>query len=187
MHARRGQNSVPSVQPLFFNLRRLAEFCQAAVVVVHHTNRLGDFRGSSSIAAAVDLMLSINSQPEDTLIQLNAVKARHQAPAPFCARAHFDTDPASGDPLFHLTATDEAPTLSTLSTRSGVLSDILKYLQENGRATTPELMSWFSDNSPGTVRNAVHHLMTTRQIKRVNGSTKGKTALFEPAAPDLEQ
>lgn len=170
------ENNVTSMQPVVLNLRRMAEYCQAAVLLIHHNNRGGAFRGSSALSAGMDLMLSIESEPLDSLLQLRTLKSRHQAPPSFCAEAHFE--PNGSEPRFWLTPA-ECRSSSPEREFRGVLADILDYLSQNGEATTPELVSQLSDNSPGTVRNAVHHLLTAGRIQRVNGTQRGTTAVFK--------
>lgn len=179
------ENSVLSIQPLLYNLRRLAEHCRAAVLLVHHTNRSGSFRGSSSISAGVDLLLGIQS-PEENHIHFETLKARHAAPPSFAAHAHF-VQTESGQLRVHLTAVDHHPQLAQRSLRPGILTDILAYIEENSSATTPQLIAWHAEYSPGTVRNAVHQLMTSGQIRRVNDGLHGKTALFELTDHSMEE
>ena len=62
------ENSVLSTQPILRNLRALAIDCDAAVVIVHHNNKSGAFRGSTTLQAAVDHMLSVYSPPGQNLI-----------------------------------------------------------------------------------------------------------------------
>ncbi|MBX3049616.1 MAG: AAA family ATPase [Anaerolineales bacterium] len=178
------ENSVLSVQPLLYNLRRLAEHCRAAVLLIHHTNRSGSFRGSSSISAGVDLMLGVQS-PEEARIDFETLKARHAAPSAFAAQVHFEQDVAT--PLrVHLTAAEHRPHLGQKPPRPGVLADILDYIEEHDSATTPQLIAWLAEYSPGTVRNAVHQLVAAGRIRRANEGLHGKTALFELVDPSME-
>lgn len=178
------ENSVLSIQPLLYNLRRLAEHCRAAVLLIHHTNRSGSFRGSSSISASVDLMLGIQS-PEEALVHFETLKARHAAPPSFAARVHFEGQASSDNLRVHLTAAEHRPHPGQKPLRPGVLADILDYIEEHDSATTPQLIAWLAEYSPGTVRNAVHQLMAAGRIHRANDGLHGKTALFELADPSM--
>ncbi len=180
---RGSENNPNSIQSVLFNLRRMAETCKAAVVVIHHNNREGAYRGSSSISASVDLMLSVSSAPTDTLIELRPVKARFLAPEPFCARANFETT-TDGKPRFHLTATDEKPETtesrieSIAAPKSGLTLSILEFLSSNPHSTREQLTSTLNGYSEGSVRNALHQLMISGQITR-NPGNKGKKAIYE--------
>jgi len=191
---RTGESSQSSVQPVLFNLRRLAESCQAAVLVIHHTNRHGVFRGSSSIAAAVDLMLSIRSAPTDTLIELHSLKARFSAPQPFCARAIFETHvPRSGEAAtwgtpdgqerFHLEPTDEKPSTLTAppdpsTPRKGLTLTILDFLAQHPNSSRDQITSHCSDFTTGSVSNAVDQLLASGVIKRANEGNRGTRATY---------
>jgi len=166
------ENSVLSVQPVFFHLRHLAETCRATLLVLHHTNKHGHFRGSTSISAGVDLMLSIESRPDDSLIHLRAHKARDVFPRPFSARAHFEKD------RFWLTPTDETQASSAVPQLGSAASAILDYLVANGQATTPQLMAVINTGTPATIRHTVHELMAAGYLDRVDGGRRGKIAIF---------
>ena len=56
------ENSVQDTQPIFHCLRAIAEEAQCAIIVIHHSNRNGQYRGSSALKGAVDLMLMIHSE-----------------------------------------------------------------------------------------------------------------------------
>jgi hypothetical protein len=99
------ENNVLSVQPIFDSLRDIATNEGAAVVVIHHTNKEGVFRGSSFLSSTVDHMLLVESQPDDPLIRLQTYKARDLAPVLLTARAVFGNAPFVGA---HCNAPDSA-------------------------------------------------------------------------------
>ncbi|MCX6065491.1 MAG: AAA family ATPase, partial [Chloroflexi bacterium] len=72
----RDENAVQFVQPVFIALRKVAELTQAAIVIIHHSNKAGGYRGSTAIKGAVDLMLQVESQPESPNIDFKTEKAR---------------------------------------------------------------------------------------------------------------
>ncbi len=163
------ENSVLSTYPVLNYLRHLAEFTHAAILILHHTNKTGVFRGSSAIAAAVDLMLSIESPADSTLIHLRPLKTRDASPTPFSARIHFNSN------KFWLTLTDEqpSPTLGKVDTA------ILKYVFSKNKATTPQLMREIKSSAPASIRKAIHDLRSSGYIARVNGVKRGEIALFK--------
>lgn len=179
------ENSVASVQPVLYHLRRLAEYTRSAVLVLHHTNKLGAFRGSSSISAAMDLMLEIESPPDETLIQFTALKSRHEIPAPFAARAHFDSSPL-GDPLFHLTPSVGTLREKPLTGKRTVASSILDYLVENQEADTEQLLTHLDDISLGTIRNTLHQLKLSGLVERSDGGNMGSKATYRLSVKGLE-
>ncbi len=163
------ENSSLSVAPVLNNLRRIAEIARCAILLVHHNNKEGIFRGSSVISASVDLMLSIESPPGDELIQLHPLKSRIVSPQPFAARAVFD------DPLFWLEKSDEH-----ISRKLGrAEAAVLGYLAANDKATTPQMMQDISTSTPGGVRQLIHQLKVSGLIERVNEGSHGQTAVFQ--------
>ncbi|MEX2160685.1 MAG: AAA family ATPase [Anaerolineales bacterium] len=178
---RSSENNLASVQPVLFNLRRLADYCRAAVVVIHHTNRHGVFRGSSSISAAMDLMLSLSSAPDSDLIQLRSLKARFFAPPTFCARAFFGTTPA-GQPLFHLEPTGEIPAPAMDPVVSGpqrsLTIGILEFLSTHPGATREQVTSHLNGFSENSIRITLFELLSSGQIKRTNPGSKGTKASY---------
>ena len=100
------ENNVLSVQPIFDTLRKLAKDTSAAVIVIHHANKQGLFRGSSFMSSSVDHMLLVESPPDDNLLSIRTFKARDLAPVLLTARAVFNTadsvgalEPVPSDPL----------------------------------------------------------------------------------------
>jgi hypothetical protein len=177
---RSSENNLASVQPVLFNLRRIADHCRAAVVVIHHNNRGGLFRGSSSISAAMDLMLSLESPPEDTLIHIRALKARFYAPKPFSARAVFTKDP-EGKPLFRLEQVEAEPPPSQsqpTAAQQGLTLSILQFIASNQHATRQQLTRHISAHSQGSVRFAIQQLLSSGQIVRINSGSKGTQAVY---------
>lgn len=179
------ENSVASVQPVLYHLRRLAEYTRSAVLLLHHTNKLGAFRGSSSISAAMDLMLEVQSPPHETLIQFTALKSRHEIPPPFAARAHFDTSP-EGDPLFHLTPSDETFAEKPEMSKRTVASAILDYLVDNQEADTEQLFAHLDDVSLGTIRNTLHQLKLSGLVERSDRGNMGSKATYRLSVKGLE-
>ena len=59
------ENSKQDTQPVFTNLRHVAELTGAAIIVIHHSNRAGGYRGSSAIKGALEAMVQVNSKRMD--------------------------------------------------------------------------------------------------------------------------
>ncbi|MCW5876758.1 MAG: AAA family ATPase [Anaerolineales bacterium] len=170
------ENSVLSIQPLLYNLRRLAEHCRAAVLLVHHTNRSGSFRGSSAISAGVDLMLGIQS-PEEAYIHFETLKARHAAPASFAANVHFEQ--AEGGPLrVHLTAAEEKLQPEKPITITPTGHQILQRIARIQRSSTEDLLHYVEAAGP-TVRQNIQNLTDAGFILRVDGGSRGVRAYYE--------
>jgi len=171
---RADENNVLSVQPIFANLRRLARVTGAAVLVVHHTNKQGLFRGSTFIASGVDHMLAVESPPQSDLIELATVKARDLAPILLSAQAHFAKNERD-EPCFWLSVASNSTSLPTsLSATAATILELLSTTSLPFR----ELASRLSDLSPGTVRNVLHQLVVTGFVERADGGYRGQKALY---------
>jgi len=134
------ENAVSDVQPIFVGLRRIAEMTHSAIVVIHHTNRAGEYRGSSALKGAVDLLLLVISPDKEQVVKFKTEKARDIEPVTFYALANF------GDGTFNLspiTGTKRAERLHPI---------ILGWLQEED-LNQSELVKRAKDQ--GTGRNSV--------------------------------
>ncbi len=68
------ESTKKDTQPLFTALRRIADKTQCAIIVIHHSNRSGEYRGSSAIPGSVDLMLKIKSENKSAWILFKSRK-----------------------------------------------------------------------------------------------------------------
>lgn len=165
------ENNVLSVQPVFTNLRRVAQASKAAVLVIHHTNKHGIFRGSTSISAGVDHMLIVESKANDSLINLRTLKSRNIAPIALTARANFE------DGKFWLSP--EADKL--VAEISPLAHDIINFLTKKETATTDQIIAGNRGLTPGYIRQLIHELQQTGVILRANDGTKGTPAIYKLA------
>ena len=172
------ENSVLSIYPVLANLRHLSEVCNAAVLLIHHTNKSGIFRGSSSIAGAVDLMLAVESETGEALVHFRPLKARTALPLPFTARAHFQSAGAGVQGRFWLAPTDELPAPKLAHQQLSAGSAILEFLHQNGQATSAQLMTQLDAGAAATIRAAIYQLMAQGLVNRTDGGTRGQTAIF---------
>lgn len=86
------ENAVQDVQPVFQNLRRIAEENQCAIIVIHHVNKNGGYRGSSAIMGAVDFLIKQTSVSGSDTISFETEKLRDGEAATFHAHIHFGDD-----------------------------------------------------------------------------------------------
>lgn len=96
------EENASSMRLVMSNLRWLAEFSGAAVVLIHHqrksngvSGRAGDaLRGHSSIEASLDLALQVDREPYSDQITVKSTKARSREVAPFTAYFAYTTNGA---------------------------------------------------------------------------------------------
>lgn len=71
----RDENLVKDVQPVLYNLRKVAQDRQCAIVLIHHANRGGSYRCSSALKGAVKFV-----GKNDVINGLMENAASHPAP-----------------------------------------------------------------------------------------------------------
>lgn len=97
----KADENTAAMNPVMSNLRWLAEFTGAAVVLIHHqrkangiTSRAGEsLRGHSSIEAALDLALLVERDERSSLITMRSTKTRDVDVYPFGAQFTFEHKP----------------------------------------------------------------------------------------------
>jgi len=170
----RDENAVKDVQPIFMQLRRVAESTQAAIVVIHHSNKQNGYRGSTAIKGAVDLMLMVDSTPESKYISFSADKARDIEPKKFTAMATWQADRAQ----FYLTSTEVNPKAQTNKSQRFVL----RYLAEHPNAEMSEITTAADGEACAatTARTTVYNLIDSGHIRRTNtGTGRGVKAEYD--------
>lgn len=170
----RDENAVKDVQPIFLALRRVAELTQAAIVLIHHSNKGGDYRGSTAIKGAVDLMLMVASETDSPNIDVKTIKARDTEPAHFAAVACFGQD------VFNL-APSQAKSKATLNKAQDF---VIAFLAKNPNATYDDIGANAEPTcTPRTAENALRALASERMgyIKRTDGGKagQGRKATFD--------
>lgn len=70
------ENSVKDNQPVLIQLRRVCEETNSAIILLHHTNKRGDIRGSTSIPGSLNTALKITSENNSSRISFTTDKMR---------------------------------------------------------------------------------------------------------------
>jgi predicted transcriptional regulator len=161
------ENSVRDVQPVFIQLRKIADDTNAAIIVIHHSNKAGGFRGSTAMKGAVDLMLLMKA--EDGFLSFRSEKARDIEPIAFGATTNHI------DGRFYLSTSELQPKPIAI-----VKSDkhVLKHLDAYGDADTKEIMTTAEICTPDAARQAVYRLVDEGFIHRTNDGGRGKMAIY---------
>jgi hypothetical protein len=163
------ENTVKDMQPVFLALRRIAEETQTAIVMIHHANKSGGYRGSTAIKGAVDLMLLVESRVDSTNIDFDLEKPRDTEPFKFAAVAHF----ADGE--FYLTPSTPSEPVKHLSKSQDY---VIRYLTEHGDSPINDVESHADSCSSNAARQAVYALVKMGRVKRVDDGGKGQVATY---------
>ena len=164
------ENAVKDTQPVFANLRFIAELTGAAFIVIHHANKLGGYRGSSAIAGAIDTLLSVESKQDNSLITFKTEKMRDGEPLHFACEANWT------DEGFYLTQS-EATEKAFLSKSQQY---VLDFFTEKGDGEFSDLLDFTDKNiyTESALRKAVQYLTNEKLLKRKDSGGKGAKAIY---------
>jgi hypothetical protein len=163
------ENAVKDVQPIFMGLRQVADKTGSAIVVIHHSNRSGGYRGSSAMLGAIDLLIKVESKNVSPNIDFTVEKNRDDKPINFAAVAHFEDD------KFFLT--------SSQSTQKEKISKpqkyVLKYLHDNGATLLVDIMAHADSCADKSARQAVYALTEQDLVYRSDSGGPGEKATYD--------
>lgn len=176
----RDENSVKDVQPIFLALRKIAEDTQAAIIIIHHANKNGgknDYRGSTSIKGAIDLLVKVESESKEELIQFTTVKSRDTDPLMFSALANFMMSVTPK--MFWLSSTQKTAKIHLGKAQSYVM----RFLAQNGASSKADIESNADVCTDRAAGLAIYSLAdpTLGFIYRINpGATgRGSNAIYD--------
>jgi hypothetical protein len=166
------ENSKQDTQPVFSALRKIAESTNTAIIVIHHSNKSGGYRGSSAIKGALDLMVKINSENDSNWIHFKSEKTRDAEGVKFTGVATWTED------QFYLSIADgsEKPRENSPSQQY-----VIEYLTLNGASSVNEIMDHADICSPEAARRAIYSLAKDDVINRINSGGQGKSAIYSLA------
>jgi hypothetical protein len=169
------ENSVKDVQPLFLSLRRVADMTQSAIVMIHHSNKAGAYRGSTAIKAAADLLLNVSSSPKTPRITCQTEKARDSEPVDFAATFSYTAECVT-------IASAEFGTTDKAVKIKPAQVVILRFLVGNGASTIREIDTAAQEYTIETVRSEVYALVRDGRCMRTNsveGHGRGIEAVYD--------
>jgi RecA-family ATPase len=162
------ENSKQDTQPVFTALRKIAELTSAAIIVIHHSNKSGGYRGSSAIKGALDLMVKIESEDGSNWINFKSEKSRDGAAVNLTAVANWTED------QFYLLETDTRMEEKQLNRSQKY---VVRYLEKNGASSMPDIMGAADQCSSNAARQAVYALVEMGKVYRTNPEDKGRGAV----------
>lgn len=160
-------NSSNDTGIVFGNLRKIITALKVSIIVIHHSNRKGSYRGSSNIKGQVDAMIAIESKRGSPNIDFESEKMRDSEDIKFSAVAHFSKD------KFYLSASSKNPKFVSTSTEQYIFDSIispcsLAQLELNAP----------SNVKPGAIKPALFKLIELKHAKRINPGAQGTIALY---------
>jgi hypothetical protein len=159
------ENSKQDTQPVFNALRRISEKTGAAILVIHHSNKQGGHRGSSVIKDAPDILLRVESDPENNFINFKTEKNRKGKAIKWAMQATWLED------KFYLS---QAETQERSKPLSKSQEYVFRYLTEHGASSLNEIEGAADTCSPEAACKAVYNLRSLGMVRRTNPSTSGR-------------
>jgi hypothetical protein len=158
------ENSKQDTQPVFNALRRITEKSGAAIIVIHHANKMGGHRGSSVIKDAPDILLQVTSEAESDLVTFKTEKNRKGKALQFCLRAVWSAD------SFTVNSAGAPERKKTLNKSQEY---VIGYLKEHGASAMINIMNDAEAPSTDATRKAVYSLVRFGLIHRTNPGMNG--------------
>lgn len=159
------ENSKQDTQPVFTALRRIAETTNAAIIVIHHSNKKGGYRGSSAIKGALDLMVKIESEEGSHLISFTSEKTRDIEAVRFAGEATWTEDQFF---LIEFELSDKP------KKRNKSKKYVIRYLSEHGVSPLQTIMDASDSCSSNAARQAVYSLVEDGEVYRTNPNESGR-------------
>lgn len=159
------ENSKQDTQPVFTTLKRIATHTNAAIIIIHHSNKTGGYRGSSAIKGAIDLLAKIESEEGSNWINIKTEKTRNIEATRFTAVANWTED------QFYLELAENQDKGKKLSKSQAY---VIRYLTERGPSPLPDIMGAADSCSPNAARQAVYTLVDEGKVYRTNPDKKGR-------------
>jgi hypothetical protein len=164
------ENDKKDVQPVFNTLRKIAERTDSAILIIHHSNKQGGYRGSSAIKGSVDLMVQVSSENGSELINFQSEKNRDGDQARWAAEAIWT------ESEFYLKASDRRP-----NERREREKYVIRYLTEHGPSYIFDLIAAPDTCTPGGARQGLYALAKQGKVRRTNPGDR--KAMYELTIP----
>lgn len=162
------ENSSKDITQLYINLKTIAEEMQCAILLIHHSNKLEGYRGSSAIRDQSDLLIQVSSKNTSPNIDFKTEKERDIIHTEWSAVSHLEKGKS-----FYLVSSK-----SRLKRLGKAQEIVISYLSTYERATMDDLKRNSGDCSPASIRNAAYQLIELHYA--INGTfAKGNSRIFE--------
>ena len=150
--------------------RHLSEECNAAVVLVHHTNKAGDYRGSTAILNLIDFSLIVNREGLANEVTVKPGKMRNAPILPFGARFEWTNKPNGELDRYRFWG-------QRVSYEPGSLSEleqaIIDFLEENPGANQTQIVGAetvdLSCFGRAKIRQGLKQLKSSGKIRELSG------------------
>jgi RecA-family ATPase len=160
------ENSKKDVQPVMNALRKIADNTDSSIILIHHSNKSGGYRGSTAIKASSDLMVQVSSDLDDSIVTFKTEKNRDGSYISWSAEATWDND------KFYFEST------SPINKNNGREEYILNYLRENGESLVSDIIENPAGYAKQGIRKTIYNLAKDNKVIRTNPETGNKGAKY---------
>ncbi len=171
------ENSKKDVQPVMSALRKMADNTDSSFIVIHHSNKIGGYRGSSAIKGSSDLMVQVSSDLNDNTINFKTEKNRDGNFLAWSADAVWEDDTFSLNPVY----------VEKVSERE---KHIISYLTEHGASLVSDIVNSSEIFKATQLKKAIYKLAKEKKIYRTNPEDGNLKAIYDlpkkPVANDKQ-
>lgn len=170
------ENSTKDMLPGLLALGKLGKTTGAALVPIHHTNKMGGYRGSSAIKGSIDGMFVIEKATDSPVLEIKTEKARDIRAARFTMIGHWENYPGTDElERVYFTAADqkEKPIHLSKSERYA-----LRYMGDNPGSDMTTIKDSADTCTPEAARRAVYSLTDKGYAQRTNEGGAGERAIY---------
>lgn len=158
-------NSAKETRPILAALRSVVEATKAAIIIVHHANKIGQYRGSTAIKGKVDNMISVFVENyQKNTIRFEGLKTRDFEDPTFYAEISFSMA-SDGNLQTRLTSRDEPKN----GKKSTIIPDgakrVVAHLLDNTEQTTKDIETALDLNRS--------HIYAARDLGYITRSNEG--------------
>lgn len=159
-------NASKDINPLYKGLRMLADHYNALIIIIHHNNKMGSYRGSTAIEGSSDLMIQISSKQDSPNIDFEITKKRDDI-----RRTKWSAYIYSPDNSFLLRSSDKP-----MYKLGKVQEHVINYLNDYDKATIEDLQANNGGHSKSSIKGAVYKLIE-QKLAMPSGYT-GKKKIY---------
>lgn len=170
------ENSKQDVQPVFNHLRKITENTGAAIILIHHSNKSGGYRGSSAIKGAIECMIQCEKSEDDNILHFKSEKNRDGETHKWNAIATWQDD------TFTLRRSNAEKAEFLPSGQEYVI----RYLREHGPSSVNAIEGAADTCTAKSANLAIYALARAKQIYRTNPTNNKRIQAIYALTPESE-
>lgn len=158
------ENTVEDTQPIARVLRSITSKTGAVALLLHHTGKNGDIRGSSGIVAACDVAIKMVSEQDSVTLR----SSKNRDGAPFVLNAMCDFEPEG------FIMSETMLTVAEKKQLNRSQEYVVRFLTEHGASRKGDIMGAADVCSSDAAENAIYSLKSKGLIHRINPDETGR-------------